>query len=217
MIEKYPAKTNMELDAALKPGGSGSFRVYGWEKVAVSLGFSQRAESVVRPGMEHRVDLVHRPTGGRAVLHGHDVTVGCCVGFDRLGLPRGSRSLRLAYRQVIAPIISALNHVGVPAALGESSRFAEHPAMGSVDCFAHVAGNDVVSLDTGQKVCGCALRMGETSILLQASIPVARPELDPRDVLIDGVAPVWIDVDVDALSEALSREIAGFVSGAVAV
>lgn len=207
----------MELDAALIPGGSGSFRVYGWEKVAVSLGVSQRAENVVRPGMEHVVDVVHRPTGGRAVLHGHDITVGCCVGFDRLGLPRGSRSLRLAYRQVIEPIISALNHVGVPAALGERSRFAQQSALGGVDCFAHVAGNDVVSLETGQKVCGCALRMGEKSILLQASIPVARPELDPRDVLIDGVAAVWIDVDPSELSAALSREIAGFVSGAVAV
>jgi hypothetical protein len=36
---------------------------------------------------------------------------------------------------------------------------------------------------TGLKVCGCALRLTESAILLQASLPNGRPLVDPEKVI----------------------------------
>ncbi len=69
----------MALDAHLLQRavtGEGPFiRLYGWSPPAVSLGRFQPADAVPRgPLADRGWDLVRRPTGGRAVLHQHEVT-----------------------------------------------------------------------------------------------------------------------------------------------
>ena len=160
VLPRLSARENMELDSRLPSEGPGSFRVYGWSSVAVTLGFSQLCEVALVSPLPEGIEVASRPTGGRAVLHGHDVTVGVCVSLHRLGLPDGSRSLRAAYRQIVAPIVDALNEVGVPAALGEDTRFARLVG-GSPDCFAHVSANDVVHAGSGAKLCERVSRFGD--------------------------------------------------------
>lgn len=216
VLPRLSARENMELDSRLPSEGPGSFRVYGWSSVAVTLGFSQLCEVALVSPLPEGVDVAIRPTGGRAVLHGHDVTVGVCVSLNRLGLPDGSRSLRAAYRQIVAPIVDALNEVGVPAALGEDTRFARLVG-GSPDCFAHVSANDVVHAGSGAKLCGCALRMSERDVLLQASIPVRRPSIHPREILRQASEPNWIDVDENQLASHLCERFSSFISEKVAL
>lgn len=216
VLPRFSGRENMELDSRLPSEGPGSFRVYGWSSVAVTLGFSQLCEVTLASPLPEGVEVVRRPTGGRAVLHGHDVTIGVCVSLNRLGLPDGSRSLRIAYRQIVAPIIGALNDVGIPAALGEDTRFARLVG-GSPDCFAHVSANDVVHADSGAKLCGCALRMSERDVLLQASIPVRRPDIHPQDILRQASEPNWIEVDEDPLAACLREQFSSFIFEKVAL
>src|SRR5690242_12058496 len=80
-------------------------RVYSWDGVWVSLGRFQRPEeALIDP---ESTKWVTRPTGGRAVLHGHDVTVGLAVPLSILGL-QGTRSLKAVYRAVTEPLIGAM-------------------------------------------------------------------------------------------------------------
>lgn len=178
---------NMEEDLKLllqAEEGTISCRIYGWDSVWVTLGSAQRAEDVFVPGGE--VPHVHRPTGGAAVLHGHDLTVG-------LAMPL-RRGVRDSYRVVTEPLIRALNEAGIDAALAEDIG-ADRGDPRRIDCFAGSSANDIVHRGTGEKVCGCALRRSRSAVLVQASIPVRRPVVEPSAVLVGGVpvTPVGLD------------------------
>lgn len=202
---------NMGRDLRLAPGEA---RVYAWSAPSVSLGRFQRPEQDLLP--DAPVQVVRRPTGGRAVLHGHDVTIGLrapmtWIGRRALGreatpeeLARLGRSVRTAYRAVVGPIVVALRRSGAPVALGEATRFAMTGPSRSADCFAHVAALDVVDDRTGAKVCGCALRLDPESVLVQASVPVAPPLVDPYEVFARPAAPSWVAIEPESLASALA-------------
>ncbi|MBS1714968.1 MAG: hypothetical protein JST30_11600 [Armatimonadetes bacterium] len=187
----HDGPTNMARDAALleaaeqgRPGG----RVYGWSEPWVSLGRFQDPSRAVRPGS---VPTVKRPTGGKAVLHGHDVTLGLAVPLSLLGLTdERCRSVAGVYRAMAQVLVPCLRAAGLHAELGEDTTFVRDRKHVS-DCFAVVSANDIVDPETGQKVCGCALRIGERAVLLQASVPVGRPLVDPASVFEDPGPVTW--------------------------
>jgi lipoate-protein ligase A len=206
--------TNMERDRELlrlaEIGISGC-RLYTWDGPWVSLGrFQAATRDLVDP--EH-TQWVLRPTGGKAVLHGHDVTVGLAMPLRNLGLE--SRALKPAYRAMVDPIVRALRTCGVMARLAEDTRFGNRGNRTS-DCFAFSSPNDVVDEVTGAKVCGCALRLTESGILLQASIPNGPALVHPESVIRNAVAihQAWDATNFEpALREALNEMSLGAAAG----
>lgn len=173
-------------------------RVYTWDGPWVSLGRFQKPERALKSDIDH----VIRPTGGKAVLHGHDVTVSIAANLSDLGIGE-SRKVATVYRAVVEPLVDALNRAGMPAILAERTSHVRN-AGHTADCFAHVSPNDVVDKETGAKVCGCALRVTERAVLLQASIPVAPPLIDPALVFDNPHVPaIERDLGPDRLAEAL--------------
>ena len=71
---------NMSRDAALmrRAGRTGEivFSVYAWERPTLSFGRNQTARERYNPGLvaELGLDVVRRPTGGRALVHYREVT-----------------------------------------------------------------------------------------------------------------------------------------------
>ncbi len=198
---------NMAADTELMrraESGEASARLYTWETPWVTLGKFQRAETALLPACP--IGHTIRPTGGKAVLHGHDLTVTLAIPLALIGLPDGSRELKRAYRAVTEPLIAGLNEGGVSAALAEQTKFVR--SRGKVaDCFAHISPNDIVDPQTGQKVCGCALQMTQKAILVQSSIPLGPPLVDPRDVYdepsLGRKTPVALEPLVESLTTAL--------------
>lgn len=176
--------TNMRLDAdllQLAEQGYMRYRVYTWEGAWVSVG---RFESVERDlVIPNQVRWVRRPTGGKAVLHGHDVTIGLAIPLETLELA-DRRSIRTVYRTVVRPVVDALRACGVDAVLAADSEF-HGSGVQSGDCFAFSSPNDVVDCKTGRKLCGCALRLTESAVLLQASVPNGPPLIDPASVIVN--------------------------------
>jgi lipoate-protein ligase A len=178
--ERQDGLMNMAKDTALllrADEGVIAARVYGWKGAWVSLGCFQRAEQELVEGCT--VPVAMRPTGGRAVLHGHDVTVGLAFPYDVIQVTH--REVRKAYRAVAKPLIEALRKCDVDADLAERT---PHSGKGdrAADCFGYNSANDIVDRTSGKKICGCALRMLERSVLVQASIPNGDPLVDPREV-----------------------------------
>lgn len=74
-FKKYTGKENMDIDLsvlknAIKNGTNELFvRFYGWEPKCISLG---RCQKPFVPPVE--IDVVKRPTGGRALLHDNEIT-----------------------------------------------------------------------------------------------------------------------------------------------
>jgi lipoate-protein ligase A len=73
---------NMSIDSALLDEVDNSetsrtiVRFYTWRTPTVSLGRNQKIEKAVDAGYcaANGIDVVHRPTGGRAVLHDDELT-----------------------------------------------------------------------------------------------------------------------------------------------
>ena len=194
--------TNMARDAELlllAEEGQIAGRVYAWDGAWVSLGRFQDPNSALLPNAPVR--WVERPTGGRGVLHGHDVTIGLAFPLADLVLASDWRSIRAVYRAAIGPIVDALRECGVQAGLGESMKV--DGGSRSPDCFAAVSANDVVDLSTGMKVCGCALRLTESAVLAQCSIPAGPPLVDPSLVYPQAAPIHWIELDRRAFARAL--------------
>lgn len=178
--------TQMARDEALwrtAQSGTSAGRVYQWSDVHVTLGYNQSTALMD----DAHVGWTRRPTGGKAVLHGHDVTLALAVPLTSIGQEREARSVKAAYRAISAPLIVALNELGIPATLAETTPYVR--GAGKVaDCFAHVSPNDIVHPGTGQKVCGCALAIRSGAVLLQASVPVRPPLIEPAVSKLGGVS-----------------------------
>ncbi len=184
---------NMARDSRLlelAEGGTPGFRIYSWDGAWVSLGRFQMPSKALRN--EAGVPWVMRPTGGKAVLHGHDITLGAAFPFALLGLKESeTRSVVPAYRAIIRPLAAALRDSGVNVLLGEETQFVKSGGV-TPDCFAHLAPNDVIDPLTGRKVMGCALQMGRRAVLVQCSMPVREPLVDPNTVFPEAHFPSWI-------------------------
>lgn len=201
---------NMRRDTSLLDLDGVRARVYQWDRDWVSLGMFQTPETALIEGC--LTPWVMRPTGGKAVLHGHDLTLGMSAPLALIGTD--SRGVKTAYRWLAEPIITALNAVGIPATLAERTPFVR--GAGKVaDCFAHVAANDIVHPATGQKVCGCALRLTHDAVLVQASIPLGRPLVDPANVFdIPALVSMNRTVDRADFAAALQESLSDWVSQA---
>jgi lipoate-protein ligase A len=184
---------NMGVDEALLASavrsGRCSLRFYRWQGPWLSLGYGQvldreRVEACGRAG----VGVVRRVTGGRAVLHGSDLTYALAAPEDQL--PPG---LMASYGWVAGILIRALAALGVEAAAGGGLRGREafphrfQLAVGSAegrspqsgfDCFARLADREICV--AGKKLAGSAQRRAKGGILQHGSIRLAPDPPDAR-------------------------------------
>ena len=155
-----PGWLNMAIDRALLEravAGESWLRLYGWSPSCLSFG---RHEPAARRYDRERMaalglDVVRRPTGGRAVWHAGELTYAVAAPAAALG------ALREAYGEIHRVIRDALRTFGVPAELAPA-RTAIRPDAGA--CFAAPAGGEVIVGDT--KLVGSA-QLREGGALLQ--------------------------------------------------
>ncbi|MBW4464439.1 MAG: lipoate--protein ligase family protein [Pegethrix bostrychoides GSE-TBD4-15B] len=144
-----------------------TLRFYCWQPIAISLGFHQKRYPEAWQNLSwcgQTVELVRRPSGGRAVLHQGDLTYAVVAsGFT------GSRMQ--AYQEICAFLIEGWRSLGVELTYGEAGRGYIH----SPNCFGTATGADLVT-PNGIKLIGSAqLRLG-TAILQHGSMRLA-PDL----------------------------------------
>jgi lipoate-protein ligase A len=71
---------NMALDEAIATGvrkgaAAPTLRLYGWDRPSLTLGcFQKTADINIEYCRSHDIPVVRRPTGGRAILHGDELT-----------------------------------------------------------------------------------------------------------------------------------------------
>lgn len=163
---------NMGVDEALmetaRARGEATLRLYRWDGPWLSLGYGQRlsaarAAACARAG----VGVVHRATGGLAVLHGADLTY--AVAAPEAALPAG---LRGSYELVADALCAAFERLGV--AIERSPADADGAAAarrGGFDCFAEPAPDELLA--GGRKLAGSAQRRAGGAVLQHGSIRLA--------------------------------------------
>jgi len=164
-----PGAWNMAIDAvlmqAVRGGAPPVLRFYRWEPACLSLGRNQPAmgyydaERLQREGIQ----VVRRPTGGRAVLHDCELTYSFVIPSRGFGTPRE------VYRRVNRALVRGLRVLGAEVTLArETGRRAPVPSV--APCFAEPVAGEVVA--AGRKVVGSA-QVVERGVLLQhGSLPL---------------------------------------------
>jgi lipoate-protein ligase A len=153
---------------AIEPQRAGPMlRLYRWSRPTLSLGWhQQRLEPHWRALFEQgRIDLVRRPSGGRAVLHGGDLTYA-------LVWPQPAGSRRQVYGRALEWLTRAFLAMGQPLQAGRQST-----SLQPSSCFATNTLADLVQ-DDGAKRIGSAQLWRHGHLLQHGSI-----QLDPSPSL----------------------------------
>ncbi|MCW5934190.1 MAG: hypothetical protein KIT45_07830 [Fimbriimonadia bacterium] len=203
-----PPEINMATDAALlesiRQGQSpATLRLYEWSAPALTYGLGQRLpEPLIAACNSFSLSTFQRPTGGKAVLHGHDLTLALAFPPALLFETTQRVSPRRVYDVLTERLIEAWQRVGIRAVRGTDSAPDPQSMEDGGDCFATPALSDLVNADTGAKLMGCALRVKQDGVLLQASVPLREPVVDTR-LLFGRSHPIPTFQDSDRLRTAL--------------
>lgn len=143
-------------------------RLYSWTAPTVSTGRHQRFEAAcdAETCRDAGIDLVQRPTGGRAVLHDDELTYAVVApGAGRFagpGVGRGAAAIAGALRDGLSRLGARVEVVqGAPA---------DSPRAVRLACFATASRAEVVA--SGRKLCGSAQLRSRAAMLQHGSLPI---------------------------------------------
>jgi lipoate-protein ligase A len=155
MIEVLDGYENMQKDyenfLRVEEGGGPFFRIYLWKKPVISLGFHQEPR-------DFPVDVVKRPTGGGALLHGWDISFSVVDAKEMWG-----KSPKKIYLRLMGLLKESLERLGLSLELSNyGGSYREYfcifqPTFGEIT-------------HRGKKLVACAMRMGKRGFLLHGSL-----------------------------------------------
>ena len=145
-------------------------RRYLWAPPAISLGKFQKLDAV--PGLPF--DVVRRPSGGRAVMHGEDFEWSFAVVFPPGALGVGTQaraSTSLPYELVSRAFAAAFEELGVSLDQGRASPYLRSPL-----CFATNLRYDLAA--RGEKLVAIAQARRDGHVLVHGSVLERRPPFE---------------------------------------
>jgi lipoate-protein ligase A len=150
-----------------------TIRFYAWLAPAVSIGYFQQIDRDIDLSAcrKRSVDIVRRPTGGKAVFHEHDLTYAVVGREQRDGFPA---DILGTYRMISRCLIRGLCELGIEARIAEDGRnLPEISAEAS--CFSAPSRYEL--LVKGRKICGSAQVRSQGAFLQHGSLLL---DFDPR-------------------------------------
>lgn len=163
--------TNMAVDEAILRGvaegvSPPTLRFFGWQPACLSLGQAQPiadvdADACARLG----VDVVRRPTGGRAILHVDELTYSVTAREDE---PRVRGGIVESYRRLSEGLLAGLLRLGVP--VQQVERPDGHDRDQDPVCFVAPSNYEIVF--DGHKLVGSAQVRRRGVVLQHGSLPL---------------------------------------------
>jgi lipoate-protein ligase A len=172
-----PGWQNMAIDHGLldlaERNGVGFLRLYRWEPACLSFGRNEPALlRYDRALIERRkLDVVRRPTGGRAVWHGPELTYAAAAPIRWFGTP--SRAFLEIHRMLAA----ALTRLGLTITLAPARRAA---SLASGPCFSRAVGGELLA--GGRKILGSAQLCQGAAFLQHGSLQLTDSQDRIREV-----------------------------------
>jgi len=164
------AAYNMALDEAISASvrngdAPPTLRLYGWESLSISLGSFQRISDIDEQYCAIQgIAVVRRPTGGRAILHGDELTYSFCSKNDGCF----SDGLLDSYRQLSNALRSAMTLLGLEVDV-KMKRESGRTLTKSPLCFNSASFGEISFHN--KKLIGSAQKRWPESFLQQGSIP----------------------------------------------
>ncbi|MEO5580326.1 MAG: hypothetical protein ABIR58_06675 [Gemmatimonadaceae bacterium] len=178
-----PAAENMARDTTLmdraRSSGEAVFSVYSWERPTLSLGRNQTARGRFDAALLRTMgmDVVRRPTGGRALVHHREIT------YSVVAPMTAATGARHWYASINGILLHALGLMGIDAAIADPG--GRTLAVDESPCFAEPAPGEIVA--SGKKLVGSAQwRSGET-VLQHGSILIENDQSMIDDVSLHAI------------------------------
>lgn len=209
IIEPQPrrASVNMALDEALAESvASGSapptLRLYRWSPAAVSIGRFQSVADLDLERLDARGwDWVRRLSGGRALLHGNELTYALLL---PLAHPVAQLGILDSYRALAGSLRAALVALGVDA--DPLKARARRPAAATAACLDQVSSWELAV--AGRKLVGSAQCRRQGYVLQHGSLPLAGDPAALVEVLsLDGDSRTLLGNSLRQTATTLAREL----------
>lgn len=166
---------NMALDEKLLEWHSAEkcppmIRFYGWNPATLSIGYFQKVDQEINMSSvkSHQLGFVRRPTGGRGVLHEHELTYSVIVSESH---PKMPKTVTEAYRVISEGILQGFQLLGLEACFAVPKSEIERDSLKnprSAVCFDAPSWYELVV--EGRKVAGSAQTRQKGVILQHGSI-----------------------------------------------
>lgn len=167
----HTGRFNMDFDLQLVQSCSNDnsfFRLYRWNPYCISLGANQDFSDInLDKTNQENIDVVKRPTGGRAILHAEEITYSVVLPYSQI------ESAKQIYQKISMALIRGLEYYN--PLLGKSELENHQPNFpnllqqpSGVLCFGSTAKNEVKF--GGKKIIGSAQRKLNNTILQHGSI-----------------------------------------------
>jgi len=189
-------------------------RLFAWNPPCLSIGYHQEFSEACDAAFCRRagIDIVRRPTGGKAVLHDDEVTYSVTAPFD--APPFDGLGLVGTYDVIAGALAGALSLLGLDVEIQERRALA--PPSGAAPCFLVPSQKEILS--AGRKIVGSAQRRGKRAFLQHGAVPIrldyaalagaaGRPPEDAEHyrAAFAGVGDLREGVTASALCRALQR------------
>jgi lipoyl(octanoyl) transferase len=214
---RHPGAFNMEFDESLvqalaESKGTSTVRVYGWQPPAISLGWNQRLDEIdTSRAQRDGIDVVRRPTGGRAILHSEELTYSVAMAAP-------AKNILAVYNEISQALVLGLKKLAVEVALEKSQPHFPtlYQSTSSAACFSSSARYEIQI--SGRKLVGSAQRRyagrnGEEIVLQHGSLLLGSDHkrlvdyLNLQNEADRGRLKGEIDAKTIDLSEALNRTV----------
>jgi lipoyl(octanoyl) transferase len=169
-FQKAGAVENMAVDEALFRENIRqkvpTLRFYGWRIPTLSIGYFQDYEKEVDAEACRRfgVDVIRRPTGGKAVLHEQELTYAVIAGAES---PLFPPDILRTYRVIGSCLAKGLAGLGIRAQMKADKRPAPDGTLRS-SCFSFPSRYEL--LVGGRKICGSAQMRSHGAFLQHGSL-----------------------------------------------
>jgi lipoate-protein ligase A len=171
-LEPASGRWNMAVDEALLEsavaGGPCTVRWYRWDQPTLSLGYFQTLRTARHEPRLAGLPVVHRLTGGGAIIHDQELTYSCVLPAHQ-ALARNARQLYLCVHERIIQVLAGFGFVAALRGDRDAAR------GGNFLCFDRGDDFDVVMGE--HKVLGSAQRRRKGAVLQHGSLLLRRSGL----------------------------------------
>jgi lipoate-protein ligase A len=184
------AATNMAMDEAILEAHLNSLvpptlRLYQFSPPAVSLGYAQNIDDNIKNKiLSAGIDVVRRPTGGRAVLHLGDLTYAFICSSKGASVEEYilvDESIATAYQQICQALILFLDTFGINVTFG----YSQNSYKEKNDCFSATTIGDLQYKDN--KLIGSAQLRRKHAVLQHGSIILKQPQTSMHELFDENI------------------------------
>ncbi len=141
-------------------------KLYSWLPPAISIGYNQNIQNINKDLLEtYGIDIVRRPTGGRAVFHCCELTYSVIIPRN---IPLFNSGIHKLYYIISKALVNGLQRYGISAEIERNKPGNNSREDNVLKCFESTARFEIKN--NGKKIVGSAQRRTSNAILQHGSI-----------------------------------------------